>query len=61
MYSICLYNDYEVSPKHTDEISTLSQGKEYVQPNANSSIAVSYPLRADFTISFSIPSDITKE
>lgn len=43
--------------KHYDEIQSLANGNTYM---AISSINVSYPLRPDFDVIFSIPSDITK-
>lgn len=47
--------------KHYEEIYALAYGKEYSPSSAAESIAVSYPLRKDFSISFSIPADITKD
>lgn len=46
--------------KHSEEIAALAQGKPYVPAEKNAAIAVSYPLRKDFSIEFSIPADITK-
>lgn len=45
---------------HFDEISALASGKEYI-PAVTPSINVTYPLRPQYTISFSIPDDITKD
>lgn len=49
--------------EHLNEIEALSHGEEYVETlhtNIPGAIAVSYPLRPDFMVSFQIPSDITK-
>ncbi|MGL6056857.1 MAG: restriction endonuclease [Culicoidibacterales bacterium] len=46
--------------KYYKEINALSAGKKYSSGNTNF-VAVSYPLRKDFIISFEIPEDITKD
>lgn len=48
--------------KHFDEIAALSKGEEYA-PSAKpeEAIRLSYPLRPDFKVEFSIPADITKD
>ena len=47
--------------KHYEEIKALSQGEEYLgEVTETNTIEVSYPLRSDFSISFEIPSDLTK-
>lgn len=48
--------------KHYDEISALSHGKDFKDKSAGiETLEVSYPLRNDFTVSFEIPTDITKD
>lgn len=47
--------------KHSDEIAALAAGKPYISAaDQADTIAVSYPLRKDFSVEFSIPADITK-
>lgn len=50
--------------EHITEIETLSCGKEYKEELKGKNqeiIAVSYPLRPDYLVTFNVPSDITKE
>lgn len=50
--------------EHKEEIEALSCGEKYekkLNKDIPQAIAVSYPLRPDFMISFQIPSDITRE
>lgn len=50
--------------EHKEEIEALSRGEKYekkLNKDIPQAIAVSYPLRPDFMISFQIPSDITRE
>ena len=48
---------------HADEIEALSRGERCETTTSNSvqTLPVSYPLRPDFSVSFEIPKDITKE
>jgi len=48
---------------HVGEIESLANGKEYKVEKFDESdiISVNYPLRPDFTISFNVPSDISKD
>jgi predicted Mrr-cat superfamily restriction endonuclease len=47
--------------KHFEEIKALSHGEEFISESATSTtLNVTYPLRADFSISFDIPNDISK-
>lgn len=50
--------------EHTEEIECLAHGRKYEEKVSDEKaevISVSYPLRPDFTITFQIPSDISKE
>lgn len=48
---------------HVDEIESLANGKEYKVEKFDETniISVNYPLRPDFTISFNVPSNISKD
>lgn len=47
--------------QHVEEIRALAHGETYEPKNSNpNTIEVSYPLRPDHTITFSIPVDITE-
>lgn len=48
--------------KHYNEISALAHGIDY-KPECvvMETLAVSYPLRKDFTVTFEIPADMTKD
>lgn len=47
--------------KHYEEITALAHGHEYVgEQSESNTIEVTYPLRSDFSISFEIPTDISK-
>lgn len=47
--------------KHYEEIKALAQGNLYlIDQNENTNIEVTYPLRSNFSVSFEIPSDLTK-
>ena len=47
--------------KHFDEIKTLAHGEEYVSETTEiNTMEVTYPLRSDFSVTFEIPTDITK-
>lgn len=47
--------------KHYEEITALSQGHEYTGEQSEiNTIEITYPLRSDFSISFEIPTDISK-
>lgn len=47
--------------KHYDEINALSHGEDFQEEMSSTEVlAVTYPLRSDFAVSFDIPVDITK-
>lgn len=46
--------------KRYEEIEALAFGKSNPAVNSQKTIAVSYPLRRDFTVHFEIPEDMTK-
>lgn len=47
--------------EHFDEIAALAAGKPYPPAGqAMDTIALSYPLRRDFSVTFTLPADITK-
>lgn len=47
--------------KHYDEIAALAHGSDYsVEVPESNTITVAYPIRKDFTITFEIPTDISK-
>ena len=46
--------------KHLAEIEALARGEENPVKDAQKTIAVSYPLRRDFTVRFEVPEDLTK-
>lgn len=49
--------------RHTAEIDALAHGRPFAPEadNGSGSIQVSYPLRPDFNITFSVPDNITKD
>lgn len=48
--------------KHYDEIAACAHGEAYQEPAASAEVVpVSYPLRKDFSVSFSIPADMTRD
>jgi predicted Mrr-cat superfamily restriction endonuclease len=47
--------------KHYDEINALSHGEVFQEEtSATEALAVTYPLRSDFSVSFNIPIDINR-
>jgi len=47
--------------KHYDEINALSHGEDFQDEMSTTEVlAVTYPLRSNFSVSFDIPVDITK-
>ena len=46
--------------KHLPEIEALARGEENPAREAHKTIAVSYPLRRDFSVRFEVPENLTK-